>query len=109
MLNFNYVPDEDTTSIILRPTFAYFLVIFSSDSNAEGSPSSAAVLLDTNPSLLPNRTVHDGPLVCKPYRSCMLKNNIELRFCKSFDFASYITYLNFSCDNLFFIKSFVTQ
>ena len=52
------VPDKDTTSVTLRPTFANLVMIASSFSVGPGRLLFAPVWFDTRPSLLPNTTFH---------------------------------------------------
>lgn len=61
------VPDNDTTSVWLRPTLANFWVIVSKESVGKGSPLFAPVWFATSPSLLPKNTFHVFPPLCKGF------------------------------------------
>ena len=60
-------PDRETTSVRLRPTAWNLSVMLPTDSKGAGSDKSAPVLFATSPSLLPSKTLHDGPPLCKSF------------------------------------------
>lgn len=59
------IPDRDTTSVRLRPTAWNLRVMLPTVSKGPGNIVLAPLWLATSPSLLPNKTFHDGPPLCE--------------------------------------------
>ena len=91
------VPDKDTTSVTSRPTFLNLEVILYSESNAEGSDWSVPfMLIDTNPSRLPYKTLHVGPPLCKPLQNVygeLVWTWISIFSTNYFLFQSFLSFL----------------